>query len=246
MDRYEQVLSTIREMIDSGAVAADGRLPTERQLCDDLDVGRRTLRRALDALEQEGRVYRRQGSGTFASGPSYTPAAHREVSGGEDDYLALAETATPVELIEMRLALEPIMCRLAALRSSRLDVERLKGLAGRTEKAKSYDDYEAADRAFHKAIAEFSRNTLFLKLQSALGSALRQEALARFGESGHCFKRQSEHVAFHHRIVAAIEDHDASLAERLMHEHLSDVHRSLFENAMPTGAMTRRVADAAE
>ena len=40
-------------------------MPPERVLAEELGVGRRSLRRALDVLEQEGRISRHQGRGTF-------------------------------------------------------------------------------------------------------------------------------------------------------------------------------------
>lgn len=52
-----------------GGLAPHERLPTERSLAEEFSVSRLTVRRVLDQLEREGRVYRVQGSGTFASEP---------------------------------------------------------------------------------------------------------------------------------------------------------------------------------
>ncbi|MEM7169812.1 MAG: FadR/GntR family transcriptional regulator [Pseudomonadota bacterium] len=240
MDRYEQTLSALEEMIAKGGVADDGRLPTERELSEKLGVGRRVLRRALSALESNGTVYRRQGSGTYLSVMGNEADALKLEAGSGSNFLAIAEIANPVELIELRIAIEPVMCRLAALRSSGQDVERLRKLAEATQKAGNFQDYRLADSAFHTAIARLSRNALFEILQDALGTALRDQALARFGESGNCFKRQAEHVNFHFAIVEAIADRQADKAESLMHQHLSDVHKSLFEQSIPSGLFGRR------
>lgn len=248
MDRYEETLENIQGLIASGAFADDGRLPTERRLCEDLGVGRRVLRRALGVLEDQGRISRRQGRGTFVVGSGHAPCA-----AGSDAVLPaafdaefgfLSAASNPVDLIELRIVLEPVMCRLAALRASRQDVEKLRQLAARTAAADTPAAYEAADRVFHAMVAELARNTLFIKLQQAVGAALRETAFERFGETGHCFKRQAEHASFHHAISDAIGERDACRAERLMHEHLTDVHRSLFCEVMPAGAMSRRMAAA--
>ena len=158
---------------------------------------------------------------------------HHNGSGRE--LLSLLDTANPVELVELRLALEPVMCRLAALRSSRLDVERLRRQAELTSRADNFVTYKEADIEFHRLIGELSRNSVFVELQTVLSTALRDTALERFGENGHCFKRQAEHVAFHRRIVEAIAERDTDGAERLMQEHLSDVHRSIFADVIPLG-----------
>ncbi len=71
---------------------------------------------------------------------------------------------------------------------------------------------------------------------------MQDAALARFGENGHCFKRQSQHVGFHRAIVEAIAARDCQRAESLMHDHLSDVHQSLFVDSLPMGYAARRQA----
>lgn len=242
MDRYEEALDAIQEMISGDELAEDGRLPTERELSERFGIGRRVLRRALGRLEQEGKIVRHQGRGTFVARPQAGETAR---PAGGSDLFPLLDIANPVELIELRLSLEPVMCRFAALRSSRLDVQRLRRQAELTAQADNYVAYQKADAAFHRMIAELSRNSVFIKLQALVATALQDTALERFGESGHCFKRQAEHVAFHHAIVDAIAERNTDGAERLMQEHLSDVHRSLFADAIPKGSATLSV-EAAE
>ena len=236
MDRYEEALDALEGIIAAGDVAGDGRLPTERELSDRLGIGRRVLRRALGTLEQNGKIIRHQGRGTFLTGQEYDGGSlsggSHEMAEAQDDPLALLDIANPVELVELRLSLEPVMCRFAALRSSRRDVERLRRQAQQTGEADNSAAYQEADAAFHRMIAELSRNSVFINLQAAVSMALRDTALERFGEAGHCFKRQAQHVAFHNAIVDAIAERDTDTAERLMQEHLSDVHRSLFTDAI--------------
>ncbi|MGO8656855.1 winged helix-turn-helix domain-containing protein, partial [Rhizobium ruizarguesonis] len=57
-------LERLRALLRSDSLDADGKLPTERTLSEMLGVGRRAVRRALEVLEAEGRIWRRQGSGT--------------------------------------------------------------------------------------------------------------------------------------------------------------------------------------
>ena len=108
-------------------LAEDGRLPTERELSERFGIGRRVLRRALGRLEQDGKIVRHQGRGTFVAGAPIgdRPDGAEDPVGGGKDLLSLLDIANPVELVELRLSLEPAMCRFAALRSSRLDVERM-------------------------------------------------------------------------------------------------------------------------
>jgi GntR family transcriptional regulator len=63
--RHEQISDWLREKITSGEYEVDDRLPSEKQLGDRFDVSRVTVRRALQTLEHEGYIYRRQGLGSF-------------------------------------------------------------------------------------------------------------------------------------------------------------------------------------
>jgi len=64
---YQQLQRALRDAIDSGFLAADDALPSERQLAADLGVSRITVRKAIDGLAEEGLLVSRQGSGNFVS-----------------------------------------------------------------------------------------------------------------------------------------------------------------------------------
>lgn len=64
-----RVRAHIESLIDGGLQPHE-KLPTERQVADDLNVSRMTVRHALNALEADRRVYRVHGSGTFVAEPS--------------------------------------------------------------------------------------------------------------------------------------------------------------------------------
>jgi DNA-binding FadR family transcriptional regulator len=229
MERYEQTLAQLRSRIESGRI--DGRrngsdrLPPERDLAAELGVGRRSLRRALSVLEEEGRISRRQGKGTFVTmnGRLPLPAALN----------GILEHTNPLEVVEVRLAAEPVLARMAALRASRCDIDRLRELAEETRAATTAEAYERADALFHRRIAEAVRNALFLALFDTLWAAGRDEGWRRLGENGRCYKRQSVYARFHRDIAEAIAARDGERAQALMYEHLSDVQSHLHQHAFP-------------
>lgn len=65
--RHEQISDWIRERIFTGEFAPNHQLSSENQICDQFGVSRITVRRALQTLESEGLIYRRQGLGAFVS-----------------------------------------------------------------------------------------------------------------------------------------------------------------------------------
>lgn len=224
MERYEHTLAKLRELLNEGVLAGGERLPPERILASELQVGRRSLRRALGVLEEEGQISRQQGRGTFVN------TATKRLDFGLDNIL---EHTNPMEVIEVRLSSEPVMARLAALRASRCDIERLNKLAEDTEKAEGPVEYETADAAFHRRIAEASRNALFLSLYDTLSASRNDDAWRRLGENAHCYKRQAVYAGFHRQIAEAIGARDGEKAEALMYEHLSDVQQHIYRHIFP-------------
>ena len=224
MERYETTLTTLRDLISNGDVSQSGRLPAERALAGDLGVGRRTLRKALSALENEGRIVRRQGQGTFVL--SRRPARDTRLE-------HVFEHTNPIEVMEVRLAIEPVMARLASLRSSRCDIEKLARLAEETRTANDAATYERADAAFHREIAEAARNTLFLSIYDALSDIRNDASWSNLGENAKCFKRQAVYARLHGELVEAIAGRDGERAHQIMYSHLSDVQNHIAQKMFP-------------
>jgi DNA-binding FadR family transcriptional regulator len=240
----DQALSKVRDFIETRNFAIDGRIPPERTLAAELGVGRRSLRRALDVLEQEGRIHRHQGRGTFIdprrpatadviiSAPDSLERGPNRVSLSAALDTVLDQT-NPLEVIEVRLATEPVMARLAALRASQSEIKRLQTLAAKTRSAADAETYERADSLFHRTIAEAARNTLFLAFFDTMRASQRDAGWRRLGENAHCFKRQSVYAGFHESIAAAIAVRDGHEAYAQMHRHLGDVRKYIQEQAFP-------------
>lgn len=224
MERYEQTLSKLRDLITGEEIGHGRQLPPERLLASELGVGRRTLRRALGVLEGEGRIHRHRGRGTFVS-PS-RPAQET----GLDQML---EHTNPIEVMEVRLAVEPIMARLASLRASRCDMERLAQLCEETRSATNTADYEQADAEFHRRVAKASRNTLFLTLYNALSDAQRDASWQTLGENARCFKSQARYASHHAEILDAITTRDGERAQEAMYNHLRAVQRDISQRVFP-------------
>jgi DNA-binding FadR family transcriptional regulator len=145
----------------------------------------------------------------------------------------ILEHTNPIEVLEIRLAIEPTMARLAALRASQSDMRKLKRLGDETRDAKQSAAYEQADADFHRAVAEASRNGLFLALFDMLSRSQRDASWQHLGENGRCYKRQSVHAACHQDIVDAIAARDGLRAQDAMYRHLSDVQMHLYQHAFP-------------
>jgi len=215
-DNSALALARLRALV--ALCAAGEKLQGERELAAALDVGRRAVRRALDVLEAEGQVWRRQGSGTFAGAEPPQAAAMPE---------DLARRSNPLEVLEARLNLEPALARLAALRASPEQVARMRTLTGRIAAAEDADARELWDGALHRAVAQAAGNALLLAAFDMLDAVRRDplwRALREQARSHTATRRYAEH---HARIVDAIAARDPAAAEAAMREHLAMLARAL-------------------
>jgi len=253
LQHSDQTLLKLRQLIASGGLGVDGRIPPERFLANEMGVGRRSLRRALEILEREGEITRHQGRGTFIQGKdgngkngrhATKPNGEAQIAGALTGahlsaqlaaipFDRILEFTNPLEVIEVRLAIEPVVARLAALRASQADIRRLEGLVAATKDAADPLIYEKADEQFHRAVAEMARNALFLSLFDILSASRRDATWRRLSENAHCFKRQTVHSASHQEIYEAIAARNSEKAFDCMHRHLSDVQRHIYTYAFP-------------
>jgi GntR family transcriptional repressor for pyruvate dehydrogenase complex len=199
-------------MIASSEFGSEDRLPTERALTETLGVSRRAVRRALEVLESEGLIWRRQGAGTFVGEKPDRWGDHVE---------ALVAGTDIMEIMEVRLRIEPQLAQLAAMRAKPAEIERMRVLADKTGQSTDADSKELWDGALHRQIAQSAGNKLFLSIfdvinrirQDDAWQSIRERA-RRTGTNGRTSYEQ--HLA----IVDAIAARDPGQAGEAMRKHL--------------------------
>ena len=209
---YRQIANQIADLIDRGEYAVGARLPPERALAAMLGVSRTSVREAILALEIEGRLEVRVGTGIFVAAPSARPAG--EPGSG------------PFELLAARVLVEG---ETAALAAASIGGETLAAMRGTITamRAPGADlaTRDAADREFHRLIAEASGNGALALLVATLwdqrASGLWQQIASRFDTS----ELVALTLADHEAIVAALAAGDPRAARAAMARHLHHVER---------------------
>lgn len=216
----QELLDRLREGLADGALAPAGRLPPERDLARAFGVSRGTLRKALRALEREGRIWRHVGQGTFTA-----EAARREENGFDD----MVRLTSPAEVMEVRLILEPRIAALAALRATPADLAAMATSVAGGERATDVQAFEHWDGRLHRLIAASARNAMLLGLFDAVNAAREGALWGRLKAASLTPERRRTYARQHARLVAAIGDRDTEAATRLMDEHLRAVQRHLLK-----------------
>ena len=198
------------------------RLPAERDLAEQLGCSRQTLRTCLTLLEKDGEIWRHVGQGTFRGArPRHLPVR---------DTL-LIEGATPPDVMQARMLLEPMVAAEAARLASADDVALLREKVEAGRKARDRAACEQADDAFHRALGQISGNPILSGFLNYLSSVRRRVAWQREWER--TYRRigtnafQTLHSDQHQSIVDAIARHDPEAAATSMTEHLATIRTDM-------------------
>ncbi|MDR5813469.1 MULTISPECIES: FCD domain-containing protein [unclassified Caballeronia] len=186
-------------------------LPPERKLAEALALSRRDLRAALASLEAAGRVWRGVGRGTYLGArPLRFTASLRSLRAG----------ASPADIAEMRLVLEPAFVELAARKASPEDLAELEKCARRNAMANDDEEWQQWDHRFHLLIAQATRNPSIIALMDVVNS-MRMKPNLREKTADQETRR---HFALQHQaIVSAMMERDGVTAGSRMREHLLNV-----------------------
>ncbi|PZU09750.1 FadR/GntR family transcriptional regulator [Sphingomonas sp.] len=216
---YARVSGDLAARIARGEFAIGARLPAERDLAQAYGVSRPTIREAVIALEVDGLVEVRQGSGVYVTARQPDAGHARETDIG------------PFELLEARRAIEAEVCALAALHITDGEIAALTELLDEMENDNLHDDIsraEKADHRFHLLIADASRNSAMAAVVELLWKARSRSPQSRL------LKRKAHKagvkptVEEHRAIVAALAAHDPEAARAAMRAHLGRVLEALL------------------
>ncbi len=224
-DNSSYALERIRPLLEPDRLGSDRKLPTERTLAERLDVSRRAVRRALEVLEAEGRIWRRQGAGTFV-GPAPAPS----LEGIED----ILRQSSYLDVMEVRLRFEPHSARLAARRAGPADIERLRKLLDHISTSRDADERELWDSSLHRTVAEISGNRIYLAIFDLVDKVRQERAWIEMRERARNHDTLVKAHAHHHAIVDAIAHKDGDAAGEAMREHL----QALLDNLGRSTART--------
>ncbi len=211
---YQQIAQQLRQLILSGEFPPGNRLPAERELASQLGVSRPSVREALIALEVEGWVEVRTGSGVYV--------LERSAHTGER---VPATEWGPLEVIRARRVVEGEIAALAAQNAESQHIAALQeALQSMQTDAQTGHAPLEGDRAFH------------LTLAAACGNAVLADTVAQFWDArkGPLFERLGDYfetpaswlsaIQEHRAVLTAVSTGAADAARAAMQHHMDQSH----------------------
>lgn len=215
---YEEIVEQIKKLITDGRLKPGDKLLAERELAEQFQVSRASVREAIRTLEILGAIDIRPGEGTF-------------VRGNESDdiirplamFLAV-ERNSLLDMFEMRRIFETATASLAAERATEEELEHIEAMLEKMRERLNVLDPEKGeefDAAFHYAVAEATHNSLLTKLFKTVSE--------EFAKANSVARRQLYHdniqnaqriIDQHSEILEAIRSRSPKIAGEAMLAHL--------------------------
>lgn len=215
---YQQIARAIAAAIADGRYARGDRLPSERELADEFSVSRPTIRDAMIALEFQGLVEARPGSGVYVAAAA--PAPNET---GEPGVSALA-------IAEAQRLFEGEACALAATCISEDQLASLDLLLQEMSSAATVDEIEKLEQDFHLMTARASGNAAIVSGIEDVWQ-MRQQSSTCVATLRRLRAQSKDSVNEHRQILAALQARDSKAARLALHACLNRVIDELLDLA---------------
>ena len=211
---YRRIARQLSELISNGEFHPGERLPPERELAKQLAVSRPSVREAVIALEGEGWVEVRVGSGVFVKPLRPLPLPSPEEGEG------------PFELLRARAIVEGETSALAAKEATAEEIAEIRTAVEELRRSHSSGQRsESADRRFHVAIAKGAHNGPLAAVVQLLWDQGRGTVWKQMEKHFSTPALRAATIRDHRAVLEAIEARQPQKARHAMHQHLARVDR---------------------
>ena len=210
----QQAVDQIKEYIFTHELQAGQKLPSEKDLCAQLSIGRGSLREALRVLAATGYVSLESGRGAFVM-------RTKEPDCGSDVIRWFETHEVPTnEYLQVRAVFEPLATKLAIERCTEEDYKQLEEIHNRYVQAveeNNFDNVLLEEGNFHETIIRLSGNELLVNIFKLM----QQPMINHRYRSLSLPNAPQDALKPHERIVRAFELRDAEYGEACMRNHVA-------------------------
>lgn len=203
------VQDRLMELVSSGALVPGDKLPSERAICEQLKVGRSSVREAIEGLCAFG-IFEKKATGVYVL--NYKDSILSEPM----NVLVGIQAVSADDLIEARIAAETQIARIAAQKASSDDIDELNRIIAEADGAKTTDEIRRLSARFHKKLADMTKNPILINMFCPL-----YDQISRFD------RKNYSTIKDHKDILDAIREGNSEKAERMMALHLTRIKESI-------------------
>jgi DNA-binding FadR family transcriptional regulator len=220
--KADQVINYFKAQIEAGEWLPGHKLPTEKALITQFSAARNTVRKALASLEQDGIIVRHVGRGTFV---------RDEQNESDSTNTTTWSEASPAEINETRVLLEPAIANLVVSKATQSDINYAKKCLENTLIAKDIAEYEQWDAELHSTIIKATKNNMLINIYAAIHQARQRMEWHELKRRSLTKKRRENYDNEHGNIVTALSNRDAVALQQALKTHLQSVSHNMLNPA---------------
>lgn len=206
---YQQLVERLLAHVSDEGLSAGQRLPTERDLAQQLGVSRASVAQAIVALEVQGILSVRQGDGIYLL---------RQADPTESVQELVKRWQRLPEILEAREAIEVKITSLAAQRRTDEDMAAIDAALDKmTAKVTAGEHGYDEDMIFHAAVTAAAHNPILTALMDLLAGSIEETRRESLSQPG----RQRQSLTGHRSIAKAIRSGEPASAARAAHRHIT-------------------------
>jgi DNA-binding FadR family transcriptional regulator len=226
-----QIVQQIAAGIKSGEFPPGTALPPERELAQQLEVSRASLREALTALQLLGLIETKPGQGSYTCGTEGLDSAYEQLTANEAD-------VEPYLIVQARKTIEPPIAALAAEHRSATDLKHMADILQLLDvDLESAHAFGEQGRRFHLAIAEATGNPVLVRTMSIIYRLMGQRLYKTMWDTSSSTEQLwREDAAGHWSVFQAIKTGDKQAAAAHLLDHLEHVERLMLRAEKPLKA----------
>ena len=207
---YELVMEQIKDIVKKGKLKNGDKLPSERDLCEKLEVSRTSVREALKALQVLGLIDSKHGEGNFIK-ENFEDSLFEPLS-----IVFLLIGSKSGDILEFRKLIEPETAALAAKNITDEEIIELKEIMNKLDSTIDAEISASLDKKFHYKIAQASRNNVISTMMFSISSLIE-----KYIENSKIHTLNREMVkAQHEEIWKALKVRDGEAAAAAVKRHL--------------------------
>lgn len=218
----EKTLDQLYELIKQKHLGIGDKLPSEREMAENLGISRSSVREAISSLQQMGVVKVSHGSGIVLSDTVLSDSFIRPMR-----FLMVLEQISSEELFEARTVIESQCAYLAAEKATEDDIESLKAIIHQVEQhvhdKKKEIEYELQ---FHEKVASMARQRVLLVTLLSVRELLRETMQVTVPGKG----VTEATIQSHKDLIVHIANHDGLAASENMKDHIGSIERRFKEH----------------
>lgn len=212
---YEKIIEQILELIREGKLKPGDRLPSERALCEELGIGRTSLKQAISVLSTMGIVESRQGEGNFIV---ENLSIDLRIPFTAQFFLNDCKVS---DLVQIRYLIETQIVRIVSQVITEEQQQDLRGIVERMRTLASHGERAARNAEFHEYLVRISGNELLINIYQNISCLIAHQV--RFADGINFYEN-------HRQLLDAICSRDVEGAEALMRAHFEEKYPDMREN----------------